>query len=189
MFEVKWRPASEAEAAGTSAVFLEWLRAVHGVALAGPAGLAVWRRDEAAAFARAIAEFAALTEADLHPQPPPSGGRGVLSTLLRGHAARIALIDKTRSWSRGDLLHAEALPSPVPTMLAALTPADLPALAASHLLDHDARPDTRLAWAGDPAEPWPLGAWIVGAAVILSATGIRTAPENWRGDKSVRRPA
>lgn len=177
MPEPPWRPASEAEAAGAPAVLLEWLRTVHGMALAGPAALAAWRCAEPAAFAAAMSAFACL-----------DATTSVRDALLRGHGDRTALklVDTAgvcRVWSRAELLLADPLPPPITHMLAALTQADLPALVASHLLDAGTAPDDRLVWAGDPAEPWPLGAWLVGATVVLadaSVAGIRAAPR-WRG--------
>jgi len=171
MPHAKWRPASEADATTTCAALLEWLRAVRCIALAGADGLAAWRARAPADFAAAIADFVGL-----------DGAADVRQTLLRGHDAREALILHGNSWQRAELRTAPALPAEVATMLAALTQADLPALAASHLLDADTRPDTLLHWGGDPAEPWPLGAWLVGATVVLGSADphVRAAPA-WRG--------
>jgi hypothetical protein len=187
MPQTTWRPASEAEAVSTPAVFLEWLRAVRGVALDGVAALAAWRREAPAAFDAAMSDFVGL----------PCDA-GVCAALLRGLGPRTALVlfeagGDSQNLTRAELLASDTLPEPVEKMLAALTPADLPALAASHLLDADTRPDTRLLWAGDPADPWPLGAWLVGAALLLAVSGdpqdvadavdatvVRAAPR-WRG--------
>jgi len=188
MPEVKWRPASEAEAVSAQAVFIAWLHTLHGIALDGPAGLAAWRRDAPAAFAAAISEFASLPL----PWREGTGGGGhldVRGALLRGQGNRTALLvlgaTERRSYSRAELWHATTLPEPIETMLAALTLADLPALAASHLLDAGTCPDTRLFWAGEPTQPWPLGAWLVGATVVLGeiadAAPVRAAPAGWRG--------
>ena len=173
----KWRPASEAEAAGAPAVFIAWLRAVHGIPLAGPAALAEWRRDQPAAFARAMADFAGL----------PSG-RDIRHALLHGNGARPAWIDGEKICSRAELLAAAAWPAPLARMLAGLALKDLPMLAASHMLDHGTVPDTRLIWSGDADEPWPLGVWLVGAALArappgeaLGMAGVRAAPPGWRG--------
>lgn len=190
-----WRPASEAEAVGTPAVFIEWLRAVHGVALNGPAGLARWRRDEPARSAAAIAEFAGV---DALADTAAGGSAAVRTALLQGCGARAALIvvapDHTsRTWRRAELLRLGELPQPAQTMIARLAPADLPALAASHLLAADTKPDSRLFWSGAPDDPWPLGAWLVDATVILPASAEAaihaaefgaapvTAGPNWRG--------
>jgi hypothetical protein len=174
-----WRPASEAEAAGARAVFIEWMRVVRGVALDGPAGLEEFRRAAAVEFAAAITAFVGL---------PASDAKCIRNTLLRGRNERPALIapaddGSRRVWSRADLLHAAVLPEPIPGMLAALTTENLSTLAASHLLDADTAPDDCLVWAGDPAEPWPLGAWLLGASVMLAAAGVgawQVAPA-WRG--------
>jgi hypothetical protein len=56
-------------------------------------------------------------------------------------------------------------------MLAAGRLADVADLAASHLLWADTRPDNRLLWTGDPADPWPYGAWIAGATLVLAKDG------------------
>ena len=180
MPEAIWRPASEAEAVGARAVFIEWLRALHGIVPDGPQGLAAWRRDRPAAFAAAISHFAGLD-----PLPRWGDGAGpVRDVLLRGFDEREALVIGDRVWSRAALRQATPVPEPVAIMLSSLTPADLPALAASHLLDTGTCPDTRLCWAGDPAEPWPLGAWLVGATLLLGESGgaaMRAAPPGWRG--------
>ncbi len=54
------RPADEAAAVGAEAVLLEWLAAVWGRALAGPAGLRDWARRDPAAFRAAFCTFAGL---------------------------------------------------------------------------------------------------------------------------------
>ena len=204
-----WRPASEAEAASTRTAFFEWLRAVRGIALADPAGLIAWRRDHPTIFAAAIMDFAGLALPEitclahenepsdggsyatlwdgLHPRSCDSDERDVIrAALLHGDDDRIALEARDGCWSRMELRHAATLPAPVDVMLAAMTTADLPALAASHLLDVETRPDTRLVWQGDPADPWPLGAWLAGATLVLDAsragagTVCRASPPGWR---------
>lgn len=180
MPEAIWRPVSEAEAVGARAVVIEWLRAVHGIVLDGPAALAAWRHDRPAAFAAAISRFAGL-------DPLPRGGDGaeqVRAALLRGSDEREALVIGGRVWFRAELRDATPVPEPVAIMASSLQPADLPALVASHLLDAGTCPDTRLHWAGDPAEPWPLGAWLLGATLVLgeaAGAAMRAAPPGWRG--------
>jgi hypothetical protein len=56
----KGRRADEATAVGAEAVLLEWLAAVGGRALAGPAGLRDWARADPAAFRAAFAVFAGV---------------------------------------------------------------------------------------------------------------------------------
>jgi hypothetical protein len=101
-------------------------------------------------------------------------------TCAQPSCARDALVRLTshgaQTWSRAALLDADKLPEPTETMLATLAQADLPLLAASHLLDADTRPDTLLLWDGDPDEPWPLGAWLVGATVLLRASSQTLPP-------------
>jgi diadenosine tetraphosphatase ApaH/serine/threonine PP2A family protein phosphatase len=60
MFTSIGRPADEATAVGAEAVLLEWLAAVCGRALAGPAGLRDWARSDPAAFRAAFAIFAGV---------------------------------------------------------------------------------------------------------------------------------
>jgi hypothetical protein len=55
-----WRPADEAAAVGAEAVLLEWLAAVDGRRLAGPAALRDWARGDPAAFRVAFSTFAGL---------------------------------------------------------------------------------------------------------------------------------
>jgi hypothetical protein len=99
----------------------------------------------------------------------------VTDNLLRGGEGREALVlagpdAARRAWSRG-VLRAEGLPSPVAGAIAKLDWLGLLRLAAGHLFGRDTRPDDRLLWPGDPADPWPYGAWLVGAAVILPGGG------------------
>jgi len=56
----KGRPADEATAVGAEAVLLEWLAAVGGRALAGPAGLRDWARSDPTAFRAAFSVFAGV---------------------------------------------------------------------------------------------------------------------------------
>ena len=39
------------------------------------------------------------------------------------------------------------------------------------------RPLSTSIWTGDPADPWPLGAWLVGAAIAIAAAGPTASPE------------
>jgi hypothetical protein len=160
MPQARWRPASEAEAAGAGALFIEWCRATRGVALDGAPALAAWRRDEPGAFADAIADFAGLT-----------GDGGPRDALLRGNPSRAALIVDGAVWSRGALLAAAAMPA---WLDAALEHVDLVALAAFHLLDAGTAPDDCVPWDGDPGNPSPLGAWLVGASVLVQAASLRS---------------
>jgi len=174
--------------AGNTALFLEWLRACRDQTLPGAAALAAWRREAPAAFAAALAEFAGLDP-----------GLGWRANLLCFGGLREALVirrDGTRRvWTRDDLRAARDLPAPVASILARTDPEGLLALAASHLLDAETRPDDRLLWTGDAADPWPYGAWLVGATVILGSPGdaaaeaarIVTAP--YHGQDPVSAPA
>ncbi len=155
MPQATWRPASEADAVGGKAVFLEWLASVRRIPLAGPEALAAWRRDAPDDFARAIAAFAGLDE-----------HAGVRAALFSGEHQRVALRAE-RMWKRGELLVAAPLPHRLDLTLAALSPADLPALAAHHLLDAGTAPDDCVPWSGDPADVLPLGAWLIDASVAL----------------------
>jgi hypothetical protein len=145
-------------------MFIEWLRACRQLRLAGPAALGEWRVRDPAAVAEAVAGFLSLD--------PRQGWRG---NLLRGQGHRAALVlaggDARRVWSRGELLAGGDLPASLCAVLTCDDWSGLLALAASHLLDADTRPDDRLLWLGDPADPWPYGAWLVGAAVVLPRGG------------------
>ena len=59
-----WRPPDEAASAGAEAVLLEWLAAVRGRVLPGPAGLRDWARTDRPAFRAAFAAFAGLPASD-----------------------------------------------------------------------------------------------------------------------------
>jgi hypothetical protein len=151
-----WRPASEAEAVGGRAVFLEWLAAVRGFALDGPDALTAWRATAPEAFAQAILAFAGVCD-----------HTDVRAALLGGHPARDALIMPSSTvWPRAAVLAAP--PDHVAAAFARMTQADLPALAAHHLLDRETTPDSSVAWSGEAADFWPLGAWLVGASVTLA---------------------
>jgi hypothetical protein len=144
-------------------MFIEWCRSVRRLPLEGPTALARWRAEQPDAFAAAISAFVGLPD---HPS--------VRLALLSGHPERAALIAPSGDgghtvWSRHDLLTATTLPPPLNALLAALRPADLPSLAAHHLLDIGTTPDSRLTL-GDPSDPRPLGAWLLGASLALAAT-------------------
>jgi hypothetical protein len=135
-------PATETESVATRTVFVEWLRAVRGVSLSDATELPAWRHGQPDAFAAALAGFAGLDP-----------GRGYGGNLL--HACRPR----------------DALVQPVPQAIIPALRGDwagLIALTADHLLVADTRPDDRLQWPGDPADPWPYGAWLVGAVVVLA---------------------
>lgn len=54
------RPTAEAASVGAEAVLLEWLAAVHGVDLDGPAALRAWAQRDRAGFRAAFAAFAGI---------------------------------------------------------------------------------------------------------------------------------
>jgi hypothetical protein len=58
-----WHPPDEAAAVGAEAVLLEWLAAVAGRSLTGPAGLRDWARRDLAAFHAAFSTFAGVPPA------------------------------------------------------------------------------------------------------------------------------
>jgi hypothetical protein len=74
-----------------------------------------------------------------------------------------------QSWSR-DALRANrpAVPADIAAALHSGTWHELVASAAWHLLQENTRPDVRLLWDGDPADPRALGALTCGAALILA---------------------
>ena len=158
-----WRPADEASATATAAMFIEWARAT-GTAPNGmhdPASIGGWWARDRGGCTAAVAAFAGLTRS-----------HGPRANLLRHRGERIALIAECdsgcrRAWSRDALRRGDALPAVVAVALGGMTWDMLAALAASHLLVADIRPDDRVQWLGPPGDPWPLGAWIVGATVIL----------------------
>ena len=169
-----WRPAAEAEAVATLSVFVEWLRATGPMAQATPARMRDWQAADPDAFLAHVAAFAGLDAA-----------RGVRCNLLRHDGTREALVlhDATgaqRGWSRDDVRQGRDLPAPVGAALDGMAWRDLLRLAADHLLIAGTRPDDRLVWAGDPAAPWPYGAWIVGAVVVL-AGAVRPPASGSRG--------
>jgi hypothetical protein len=57
------RPADEAAAVSAETVLLEWLQAVHGRGLAGPAELRAWARRDPGGFRAAFAAFARIDPA------------------------------------------------------------------------------------------------------------------------------
>ncbi|MCW3473631.1 hypothetical protein [Limobrevibacterium gyesilva] len=162
MTPTAWHPFDETAAASTLATFIEWLRASGRLADADPASVDTWRRADPAGFGAAIAAFAGLD-----PDRSPA------ANLLRFTGAREALVlhhaGQRRVWSR-DALHSGTPPLPacIADRLRALSWPALLDLAAGHLLDANTRPDDRLLWTGGAADPWPFGALIVGATVILA---------------------
>jgi hypothetical protein len=156
-----WRPTDEASAGSTLAVLIEWLRATGRRDGATPEDVRNWRRTEGRQFLAALADFAGLDAA-----------REVQANLLRFRGNRVALVaslpdGRRHTWTREALRSGQELPCRISTFLAHGSRQDLHALAECHLLASDTRPDDRIQWLGDAADPWPLGAWIVGAAVVL----------------------
>jgi acetoacetyl-CoA synthetase len=157
-----WHPYDEAEAAGTKAAFIEWLRATRRLETADPAAIEAWPSRDPAGFATAIADFAGL-DATLPPARnlfAPQGPREAL-VLYRPGIGR-------QSWSR-DALRAglPALPSDIAALLAGLGWAELVRIVAYHLLVAGTRPDDRLLWGGTVTDALPYGALLLGATVIL----------------------
>jgi hypothetical protein len=165
-----WHPPDEATAASTLAVFVEWLRATARLPDANPDAIRQWAARDEAAFAAAIAAFAGLD---------PAAGNA--ANRLRYAGPREALVLRRggvrQSWSRDALRQgAPPLPADLAGALGSGTWHDLLASAAFHLLHANTRPDDRLLWAGDPTDPWPLGALICGAAIILTDAPADTLP-------------
>jgi hypothetical protein len=157
-----WRPESEAEAAGAMAGFIEWLRAGGRREDADPAAVLAWVAGRSADFDAAVVGFMGWR----HPGPhfPRSLGEAV---VLHRHGRR-------QTWAYG------ALPS---CIVDRLRLADAVGLAAFHLFHCGTRPDDRLLWMGDPADPLPLGALYLGATVILA-----DAPSEALADAERARP-
>jgi hypothetical protein len=153
-----WHPTDEATAAGNLAVFVEWCRATGRQPDASPARVRHWALADPDAFYDAVGEMAGLCRE-----------RGVARNLLRNAGADEALVLLARSgrlaWSR-DQLRAD-LPSGLAATLQSLRWQDFLAVVADHLLAMQTRPSDRLLWTGNPDDPWPLGALLTGATVIL----------------------
>jgi hypothetical protein len=157
-----WHPPDEATAASTLAVFVEWLRATARLPEADPAAIRQWAARDETAFTAAIAAFAGLD---------PQAGNA--ANRLRYAGPQEALVLRRggvrQSWSRDALRQGTPpLPADLAAALGSGTWHDLLAAAAWHLLRANTRPDDRLLWAGDPADPLPLGTLICGAAIILT---------------------
>ncbi len=141
-------------------MFIEWLRATGAAPAAwqNPDGLRAWAACDPPGRANAAARFAGL-----------SPSRTARANLLRHSGPRLALVTwdggVRQHWSR-DALRA-GHPGHVLAVLETCGWATLAALADSHLLRADTRPDDVLQWHGAPGSLWPLGAWIAGATVIL----------------------
>jgi hypothetical protein len=153
-----WHPPDEATAASTLAVLVEWLRATARLPDADPDTARAWAARDAAGFAA----FAGLHQA---------AGNAANRTRHAGPQEALVLRrdGNRQSWSR-DALKEKQPPLP-PDIAAALhsgTWHHLVASAAWHLLHAETRPDDRLLWDGDPADPWALGALTCGATLILA---------------------
>jgi hypothetical protein len=160
-----WHPYDEAEAAGTKAAFIEWLRATRRLEAAEPAVIDAWPSRDPTGFASAIADFAGLD-----PNCPPA------QNLFAPQGPREALVlfrpgigqNRRQSWSRDALRTGmPALPADIAALLAKLDWAELVRIAAYHLLDAGTRPDDRLLWGGTVTDALPYGALLLGATVIL----------------------
>ncbi|OJY70364.1 MAG: hypothetical protein BGP12_21715 [Rhodospirillales bacterium 70-18] len=176
-----WHPSDEAMAASNIAAFIEWLRAGGRHSPAGPAGVAAWAQAEPAAFARAISDFAGLDPA-----------LGYAENLARAATGRVVLLRPAgRREIAAAALSGPGLPARIAAMLKAGCSGMLPAQAADHLLWFDLRPDERLLWAGGLIDPWPLGALLAGATLILCdpAPADPQAAAAREGARLLRRPA
>ena len=138
-------PLTEAEAVAGPAVFAEWL-AAQGVA----------PRTTAERLA-AIGAFAGLE--------PRLGWAG---NLRRRTSYRIAIRRGARAWSYRALATDEASWREAAGARAHGHFEELLRAVADHVLCADTRPDDTLSWHGDPTDPWPYGALVVGATLILS---------------------
>ena len=159
MQKLSWYPSDEATATSTLAAFIEWRRADGGRELAGAAALWAWAAAEPAEFAAAIGRFAGLR--------PGLGYAGNLARAM-GRRGEIVLIETGGARRIGaSALLAGDVPQCIAAMLAAGSWAALCAHAADHLLRLEIRPDQRVAWRGPLDDPWPLGALLAGATLIL----------------------
>jgi hypothetical protein len=134
-----WRPASEAEAAGALAAFVEWLRATGALVDAGP--------DRArTGFDAALRRFMGWTDG-----PAPARADGKEALVLHRGGRTSWRYDGLPGWALDRLAGADALD-----------------LVRFHLFEAETRPDDRVLWLGSPDDPLPLGALYVGATVILA---------------------
>jgi hypothetical protein len=153
-----WHPPDEATAASTLAVLVEWLRATARLPNADPDTAREWAARNAAGFAA----FAGLDQAAGNAANRTRHAGPQEALVLRRDGLR-------RSWSR-DALKENKPPFPqhIAAALNSGTWHDLVSSAAWHLLHEKTRPDDRLLWDGDPADPWALGALTCGATLILA---------------------
>jgi hypothetical protein len=150
--------AGEVEVSSNLAAFLLWLEAT-GRGLKTAEAVRRWAGEDRAAFRRAVQDFAGLN--------PEQGIDGAL-TCLDGE--RVALVIRTAAsrevWTRHSLR--AGLPMPLRQCLHGATWNDLLDWTADHLFAAETRPDDVLVWDGPVNDPWPLGALVVGAALVLS---------------------
>jgi hypothetical protein len=136
--------------------FILWLGACRGVAADGPGWVESWAEAAPEAFSEAIRGFAGI-----------ASGAGYAQALA-GSGGRIVLISAAGRLERpAAALDSENMPSCIAAMLAAGRSEMLARQAAEHLLRLDIRPDERVLWPGGQEDPWPLGALLAGATLVL----------------------
>jgi hypothetical protein len=160
--KLAWHPPDESMAASALAVFVEWARATGAMPLADPDQVMTWAARRGADFDAAMARFMGW--------PWPSPAASALVARTRGAREAVAR-------HRGGVRDSWTYDALAPWIAAALDGADPIALAVFHLLERNTRPDDRLLWMGDPADPLPLGALFIGATVILADRPTSTLAE------------
>lgn len=154
--QTTWRPADEAAAAGNMAAFILWLAACRGRVATGAGWVEAWAAADPAAFAEAISGFAGI-------EP----GLGYAHNLARSGGRLVLRAAGGRWQAAAAVLAGDAMPDCIAAMLAAGGTAMLAGQAADHLLRLEVRADETVLWAGPVGDPWPLGALLAGATLVL----------------------
>ena len=106
---------------------------------------------------RRLSAIAAFAELD-----PALGWAG---NLRRRRGLRVAIRRGGRRWTFDDIALHDTCWRDAAGPCAEGDYAALVRSVADHVLCADTRPDDTLVWRGDPADPWPFGALVVGAAI------------------------
>ena len=193
-----WTPSREQVVTTNAWAFLHWLKATHGMALDGWAGLHGFSAADPVGFRAALAAFTRLPEG---PSRITRHGGDREALVLRGADGGRRAISRDELAADHVGLSQLDLPADITAAVTRLWPRSSLARALADLLLHqDIRPDDRVLVAANPS--WPsLAALLEGATVIFYAgrpdrlmaavaeeqASVLVAPAAWLADLSFQR--